>query len=314
MAQIGIIRIKKLVDALLLFIKTDYELKTGLKATVVQTTANTPSTKQKYVVTMSGTKGKAVISGVGALSKLVTFQTNLTITASAFVTANSVAYLTAGVTLTSSLNNIIFESTTTGVGIDLPVFTDMNSESFLYRCFDDDDVTEGVDYRKLAVEIFTREKTDNRKVETRLLFDSDRASLPTIHVREPAKGKGKQDGIGNVDEDFFQNFDGVEAETRRRSFDSQYELMITSMNRHEVIIIEEVMLASLIGAQDSLMLQEPFYNITFAVKELMANNELIPNPLFIKAISMNVSFDKKYPDISDNTILTKILFDQKILS
>lgn len=197
---------------------------------------------------------------------------------------------------------------------ELKVTEEITDESFLMRCFDDDDTVEDISYRDLAKEIFTRGVDDHRKVETRLMFDVDRAALPTIHVREPAKSKGKQDGIGNMDQDFWENADGGSNDIRRRSFDSQYELMITSMNRHEVIIMEEVILGLFIGAQDSLALQEPFYLINFTVKELIANNELVPNPLFIKAIGLNVSYDKKYPDISNNVVLHKIMFDQKILS
>ena len=314
MAQVGIVRIKKLVDALLAFVKADYESNIGLQATVVQTTANGTGVKQKYTVTFTGTQGKGMITGVGGLSKLVTYDTSLTYTLSQFVTANSVLYLAAGVTLTSHIGTLIFESATAGVAIVIPVFTDRLDESFLYRCFDADDIADGVDYRALAIEIFTRETTDHRKVDTRLLFDIDRAPLPTIHVREPAKSKGHEDGIGNIDEDFYENVDNGFSEVRRRSFDSRFELMITSMNRHEVIIMEEVMMALLIGGQDSLMLQEPFYNISLSVKELIINNELVPNPLFIKSIEMNVSYDKKYPDISNDEILHHILFVQNILS
>lgn len=187
------------------------------------------------------------------------------------------------------------------------------SESFLMRCFDDDDVTEDVSYKRLAAEIFTRSKLDSRKVETRLLFDRDRATLPTIHVREPSKSKGKQDGIGYISEDVFVNLDGSYNQINRRSFDSQYELMITSMNRHEVLIMEEVLLGLLIGAQDSFTSQEPFYQMSFNVKELIANNELIPNPLYIKSIGLNVSYDKKFPDISNSETLNRILFEQNIL-
>ncbi len=166
-------------------------------------------------------------------------------------------------------------------------------ESFLKRCFDENDVADGIDYGDLAIEIFTRSDTENRKVETRLLFDRDRASLPTIHIREPSKNKGKTDSIGYIGSDIFENSDGGFNEERRRSFGSQFELLITSLNRHEVIVIEEVLMALLIGSQDTLSLVNPFYQFDFNVKELIANNELVPDPLFIKSIGLNVSYEKK---------------------
>jgi hypothetical protein len=314
MAKIGIVRIKKLVDALLDFAKVDYESKIVLGTSLVHTTDNGIGIKKKDTITLTGTIGKSTLTIGSGLTKIITFHTNLTVTASDFVTANSAYYLTLGIVLSSSTNKLILEAQTAGISFISPVIGDIIQESFLYRCFDSDDIIEGVDYTKLAVDIFTRLVTDSRKVETRLLFDPDRASLPTIHVREPSKSKGKQDGIGYIGEGFYENADLSFQEERRRSFDSQFELMITSMNRHEVVVMEEVMLGLLIGAQDSLAIQEPFYNINFVVKELIANNELIPNPLFIKSIMINVSYDKTYPDISNNELLTSILFEQLLLT
>ena len=230
MSQVGILRIKNLVDSLLDFVKSDYEDKVALQSTVV-----------------------------------------------------------------------------------LPSDVDHISESFLMRCFDSDDNADEISYKELATEIFTRGESDSRKIGTRIMFDADRANLPTIHVREPAKGKGKTDSIGYRTEDFYENFDGGYTDERRRSFSSQFELMITSPNRHEVIIIEEVLIGLLIGAQDTLALSSPFYTFDFSVKELIANNELVPFPLFIKAIGINVSYDKTYPDLTNNELLNKILFLKKLL-
>ena len=231
MSQIGIIRIKKLVDGLLTFVREDYLAKVALQATVV-----------------------------------------------------------------------------------LPDTTDHIAESFLMRCFDDEDEMDGISYKDLAIEIFTRTEMESRRIETRLMFDVDRASLPTIHVREPAKGKGKTDSIGYMGEEIFENADGGYNDSRQRSFHSQYELLATSINRHEVIIIEEVLMALLIGSQDTLSLSHPFYAFDFSVKELIANNEMIPNPLFIKAIGLSVSYSKTYPDLSENSMLNQILFTHNILS
>ena len=207
----------------------------------------------------------------------------------------------------------IVDSLLTFIKADYEAVLD-KSESFLLRCFDDEDEVDGISYKDLAIEIFTRTDLENRKIETRLLFDRDRAKLPTVHVREPAKGKGLQDGIGHIDEELYENADGSFQETRRRSFTSQYELMITSLNRHEVIIMEEVLLGLLIGVQDTLALAEPFYQFNFTVKELMANNQLVPDPLFIKSIGLNTSYDKTYPDLSNNVMLNKILFTHNILA
>jgi hypothetical protein len=190
-----------------------------------------------------------------------------------------------------------------------------HEESFLHRCFDDDDAVDGISYKALADEIFIqRTRLDSRNIETRIMFDPDRATLPTIHVREPAKNKGKTDAIGYIDEQVFYNDDGGVSDISRRSFESQFELMITSGNRHEVLIIEEVLMGLLIGGQDSFTSQEPFYQMQLNVKELIMKEDLAPTQLFIKSIGLNLQYDKRFQDISNSATLNKILFEHKILS
>ena len=80
-----------------------------LDGTVVETVANVVA-------------GQASISCNG-VTKSSTFATNATTTAAAFVTANSADFSAAGVTLTSSGADLIFESATAGTAITVPTLT-----------------------------------------------------------------------------------------------------------------------------------------------------------------------------------------------
>lgn len=197
---------------------------------------------------------------------------------------------------------------------ELKASQNLIEESFLYRCIDSDDVIEGVSYRELAEELFTRDSMNSRKASVELMFSADKAMLPQIAIREPAKNKGQTDGIGGIGDEIYMNKDGSFNEERRKSFSSQFELLITSPNRHEVIIMEEVLLGLFIGAQDTLALANPFYNFNFTIKELMVNNQTYAEQLFVKSIGINTSYDRSYPNLSSNTVLTKILFEHQILS
>lgn len=314
MARIGIIKIKNLIDGLLQYVAADYSSKNSMKGAVVHTTVKSSIAKKKDTLTLTGTTGKITITDTLGTECLLVFGTSLTITAAKFVTDYAALFLAQDVVITSSTNKIIFEALAVNTEFVSPVVRNQLEESFLYRCIDDGDIADGINYRELAVEIFTRPTTDHRSIETRLMFDTDRAMIPTVHIREPAKNKGKTDAIGYMGEDIYENLDGGLNEERKRSFGSQYELLITSANRHEVIIIEEVLLALLIGAQDTLALYDPFYVFEFSVKELVANNQLIPDPLFIKGITLYVSYDKTYPNISTDEMLGRILFEANLLS
>ena len=196
------------------------------------------------------------------------------------------------------------------------------NEAFINRCFATDDSDEGISYLDIAKNLFLRTVSDSRKLEIRLLFDRDRAMLPTIHVREPSKQKGNSDGIGNISEELYLNdfrqdeydkdiFPRTYQHGVRRSFNSQFELLITSANRHEVLVIEEVLMALLMGSQDTISLLLPFHTTQLSVKELIFNGDISPN-LFIKAITLNVQYEKEYPEIVMNDLFSQILFEHQL--
>lgn len=80
---------------------------------------------QVDTVTLTGTGGTANISAAGGLTKLATWNTSLTQTAADFVTAHAAAYALVGITVTSSVADIIFTSTLVGMPFEHPVITNV---------------------------------------------------------------------------------------------------------------------------------------------------------------------------------------------
>ena len=78
---------------------------------------------QVDTLTLTGTSGTADVTGTGGLTKTATFNTDLTTTASDFVTAFAADYLAVGITLTSSGEDIIFTASVAGVSFTSPVIT-----------------------------------------------------------------------------------------------------------------------------------------------------------------------------------------------
>lgn len=101
-------------------ITTDWGDLTG---TVTATQANVVAVKQVETITLTGTDGEALVEAAGGLSKEVRFLTDLTAAATAFVAQHASAYLTEGIVVTSSTNNIIFTATTAGTGFTSPTIT-----------------------------------------------------------------------------------------------------------------------------------------------------------------------------------------------
>jgi len=82
--------------------------------------SGTEAVAQVETLSLTGTVGTVRITGPYGLVHDLTFITDLTATAAAFVTANAAAYAAWGITVTSSVANIIFTATTAGEPFKAP--------------------------------------------------------------------------------------------------------------------------------------------------------------------------------------------------
>lgn len=184
----------------------------------------------------------------------------------------------------------------------------VKTNSFLYHVLGDN-IDNGWNFYENGIVIFSRDSKDKRKLETRLMFDRSRAGLPTIHVREPAKNKGGFDGIGFLSEDIIVNEDDSISSTARKSFSSNFEIMITSGNSLECILIQEVLESAMLASLDTLTI--PFFELVdFDSKELMMSDEVERSALFIKTIGLKISYEKSdIPKLYTEENITTITFN-----
>lgn len=183
------------------------------------------------------------------------------------------------------------------------------TNSFLYKVIGDN-ADNGYDYYTEAISVFTKTTSDKRKLETRLGFDPDRAMIPTIHVREPAKTKGKSDSIGFIGQEYYTNEDGTISNQARKSYSATYDLMITGGNTMEVIMICEVIESALLATYESLTIPDWIDLLDFSTKELIMANDSLPKPLFAKTISIPTSYEKdNIPKLYTEENITTIEFE-----
>ena len=71
--------------------------------------------------------------------------------------------------------------------------------------------------------------------------------------------------------------------------------------------MSEVLYALLLAAYDILASQ--FETIDFTIRELMAENEIMPMPIFIKSVSLSVSMNNIVPGLLKEDLLKKVLFE-----
>jgi len=94
-----------------------------LAGSVANTQANVAAVAQVDTITLTGTSGAAIIGAAGGLTNSAVFNSDLTTTASDFVTNQAADYAAEGITVTSSGADIIFTSDTAGTSFTSPTIT-----------------------------------------------------------------------------------------------------------------------------------------------------------------------------------------------
>lgn len=180
-------------------------------------------------------------------------------------------------------------------------FESKNNEkdSFLYKALGD---TQDGSYNfyEQAKNLFLRKETNPNNIKVLLEYPKDRAGLPSYVIREPGKKSGIANSIGKIES--FMGGVPMYRDTRQYGL----EIMCFSVNMNESILMSEILYALLLGSWDLLASQ--FLKIEFSMKELMMENHLMPTPIFIRSIGLELSSEEIAPGLVDTTLLGKILF------
>jgi len=158
-----------------------------------------------------------------------------------------------------------------------------------------------------AVDIFsTKNKHNPRFLETRLFFDKERASIPTIHVM--ANGENdNNNGIG-VDQGYMdQQTNGLGTAIRpvyNRHFNANFSIVITSDNSMETILIFYVLKAMLISAFDHIQLSG-FVNPTISGRDINISQDLVPNGVFARSLDLKAGYELSVPANTFKSIITQ---------
>jgi len=164
-----------------------------------------------------------------------------------------------------------------------------------------------LDFYSNAKDIFSRDKSHPRFLDLRMFFNADRANIPTIHLNLPSESD-IGGGIG-VDEGYNgTNYDPISqtiSQNHTRAFNTVYNIIITSDNSDEVIIIYHALRAFMISMLDIIDLNG-LKNPKLGGADLQINPELIPPHIFIRAISLNCFYELTIPSLIKEKIIRRI--------
>jgi len=168
--------------------------------------------------------------------------------------------------------------------------------------------------------VFLAKEDDPRFLDVQMFFNMKRASIPTIHITLPSEQAG-QDGLG-IDEGYADpahdempsigDPDILQTSPNyTRRFDTTYNIIITSDNTNEVILIYHLLRAILIPVFDHLN-QVGIENCKIGGRDIQAYPSLVPDSIFMRGLSLSFSYQITSPGIFKQDVIQKIILDYSI--
>ncbi len=188
------------------------------------------------------------------------------------------------------------------------------TKSFLYR-ITNGNVVDRYDFYEQSKAIFIKTNDDPRKLKTRLFFDRERAAIPTIHITLPNESP-KSDGLGfdsGFNEPIFDDTAETFTTVYNRNFQTTYNIIVSSDNTFEVILIYNVLRALLIGLIDTLN-NNGYQNIKISGNDLSINPDIVPPNIFMRNVAVSFEYDYAVPMFNVNEMLNDINFTGTVIN
>lgn len=180
--------------------------------------------------------------------------------------------------------------------------------SYLYLLFHEESDVEVISQlyeQAVQVLIKNREDSNPRKLEVFPIFKPNRAGLPSIFITCPQDSDNfRQLGDEDGDEEMYKE---RLAPRLSRGFRSQFGIITTSDNIMEVLIINYVLRAMLIGSISDLS-ELGFINPEFQTQELNIRPNILPDNVYMKGLLMTTDYIDSFPDVETYKSFKNIIF------
>lgn len=197
------------------------------------------------------------------------------------------------------------------VRTDYQTNLDANAEqdSYLYRILHGVGI-ERYTYFIQGKKVFLAEEDDPRLLNIDLAYNMDVSKVPSIYIALANEQNG-QNGLG-LDEGFQQdleNEDGTTSPVFTRRKNTSYNVMITSDNSNEVVMIYHFLYALLTSLTPHMNMRG-LENISIGGQDLQLRGDLIPKHIFMRALAINLQYETSVPDLSRNPTAGAIFFSE----
>jgi hypothetical protein len=161
-------------------------------------------------------------------------------------------------------------------------------------------VIDTYDYYEQARELILADITSPKFINIRLFFDTSCAHLPTIHLTLPSE-VNQMSYLGNIgdNDDHQDGFGATPAENFydvfTTSFQSSYNLVVTSQNTFETLIIYHLLKYLVVMFQVSFEMNG-FQNMKVSGQDIVVREDLIPVGIFSRSINIEMFYEFKVKD------------------
>lgn len=151
---------------------------------------------------------------------------------------------------------------------------------------------------------------NQRYLEVNLMFNMKREGLPTIHITLPSEqtqtggnGLGTDEGYADYifedtkyDNDGAMTKQGSSTPVYTRRYQSTYNIVITSDNSNEVILIYHTLRALLISLIPSMHVAG-LENVAFGGQDVQLYQGLASKNMYVRAIAVSLQYETSSPSI-----------------
>ena len=199
----------------------------------------------------------------------------------------------------------VIKSCLLAIRADYSTYGSTPSDTLLYKLLNSVKSPDTGKYKwfEESVEIFiTRNENHPKFLDTRLFFDRERAAIPTIHIMLSGEGAGKN-GIG-MDLGFNpeQVIGGSFRQVLNRQFDINANIVVTSDNTFETVIIYHVIKSMIISLSTHIQLLG-FISPDVSGRDITISQDLVPAGIFARVLNFTASYELEVPE----SVLSQII-------
>ena len=188
-------------------------------------------------------------------------------------------------------------------------FLQFISEDYLFKLFGNQTFGKGeYNYFENAKALFLRGIDSPRKVACNIFFNQARQNLPTIHIALNQDIPGEGNGLGfdpgldtNPSENQF-------SDTFSRVYSARFNIIFTSDNSFEVLLMYNVIRALVQGNPELLELSG-LSNIKLSGQDLVLTDYLMPPNIYARGFIIDCLYEITVPSINVQQGITQAYFE-----